>query len=152
MNKGEYRVTKTYAKEKDPKTDNSFRTLRVPEIVWKELKRRKELIDFQKKLNCNFYEDNDYISCQPNGKPHSTSSFNSYLKKVCTRNSLPDVTFHGLRHIYATILIKQDVTLAKTSALLGHSSIHTTFDFYCDVMNEKDKITAFVNNKFAEGE
>lgn len=48
MNKGEYRVTKTYAKEKDPKTDNSFRTLRVPEIVWKELKRRKELIDFQK--------------------------------------------------------------------------------------------------------
>ncbi len=99
-------------------------------------------------MNKNIYEDNDYVSCQSNGKPHSSTSMNTYLKKVCAKNGLPDISVHGLRHIYATILIEQGVALAKISALLGHSSIHTTFDFYCSVINEKEKITAFVNNTF----
>ncbi len=149
MNKQEYKVNKLYSKEKEPKTENSFRTLRVPEIIWKELAKRKEIIDYYKKVNENIYTDNDYVSCQPNGEPHCATALNTYLKKICSKNGLPDISVHGLRHIYATILIEQGVALAKISALLGHSSIHTTFDFYCDVINEKEKITAFVNNKFA---
>ena len=145
----EFKVEKISCIEKDPKTDNSFRTLRVPKIIWEELAKRKKLIEYQKLVNSDLYEDNDYISCQPNGKPHSSTSMNAYLKKVCMKNGLPEITVHGLRHLYATILIEQGVALAKISALLGHSSIHTTFDFYCDVLNEKAKITAFVNNTFA---
>ena len=34
--------------------------------------------------------------------------------------------------------------IPKISALLGHSSVHTTFDFYLDVISEKEKITAFM--------
>ncbi len=49
MNKKEYKINKTYSKEKDPKTDNSFRTLRVPKIIWKELANRKQLVEYQKK-------------------------------------------------------------------------------------------------------
>lgn len=145
----EFKVEKMSCIEKDPKTDNSFRTLRVPQIIWDELAKRKKLIEYQKLVNSDLYDDNDYISCQPNGKPHSSTSMNAYLKKVCMKNGLPEITVHGLRHLYATILIEQGVALAKISALLGHSSIHTTFDFYCDVLNEKAKITAFVNNTFA---
>ena len=149
LKSNEFKVEKISCIEKDPKTDNSFRTLRVPKIIWEELAKRKKLIEYQKLVNSDLYEDNDYISCQPNGKPHSSTSMNAYLKKVCMKNGLPEITVHGLRHLYATILIEQGVALAKISALLGHSSIHTTFDFYCDVLNEKAKITAFVNNTFA---
>jgi len=44
------------------------------------------------------------------------------------------------------------VSLAKISALLGHSSIHTTFDFYLDVMEEKEKISSFMNNTYTSEE
>ncbi len=43
--------------------------------------------------------DNDYISCQANGKVHSLSAMNIALKKLCMRNGLPAVTVHGLRHM-----------------------------------------------------
>lgn len=52
--------------------------------------------------------------------------------------------------MYATILLEQEVPLAKISALLGHSSVNTTFEYYCDVMDERDKIMAFMNDEFSE--
>ena len=92
--------------------------------------------------------DNDYISCQANGKVHSLSAMNNALTKLCVRNGLPAVTVHGLRHMFATILVEQGVPLAKISGLLGHSSVNTTFEYYCDVMDEKEKIIAFMNDAF----
>lgn len=154
MEKEKYKVKSRVLIERDPKTENSFRTLRIPKIIVEELLKRKEVIERNKSLLKDDYIDNDYISCQKNGKPHSTAALNSYIKKVCIRKGLPEISVHGLRHIYATILIEQGVALPKISALLGHSSIHTTFDIYCDIISAREKITAFINNKFAvdEGE
>ena len=147
IEESEFLVKNRKIKTKDPKTENSFRTLRIPNIVIEELKIIKEKVDVFKNSRVDFI-DNDYISCQEDGKPHSVTSLNQFLSRVCSRNGIPKITVHGLRHMYATILIEQGVSIAKISALLGHSSIHTTFDFYCDVMGEKEKMIAFVNNTF----
>lgn len=148
MKEKQFVIDKMELEERDPKTENAFRTLRIPEVVSKELEKRRLLIDYNKNNNDN-YNDNDYISCQSNGKPHCLTAVNNYTTKLCKRNGLRKITVHGLRHQFATILIEQNVSLAKISALLGHASIHTTFDFYCDVMGEKAKIMAFMNNTFA---
>ncbi len=134
--------------ERDPKTPNSFRTLRVPEVIMEELEKRRHLVDFNKVVCAGQYNDKDYVSCQKNGRLHSLSALNSALTRICSKNSLPHITVHGLRHMYATILIEAGVPLIKISALLGHGSVHTTFEYYCDVMDENENILAFMNQAF----
>lgn len=146
--KGQSRPEEYRIAEKPPKTDNSYRTLRVPETVIRQVNIRKKLTDGNKKKLGDFYLDQDYISCQENGVPHSVTAFNNTLTKLCDRNALPHVTVHGLRHMYATILVEQGVPLVKISALLGHSSVNTTFEYYCEVMDENEKIISFMNSTF----
>lgn len=141
-----YRIEDYSLKSKSPKTKNSYRNLRVPEIIIEELEIRKEYIN---KLKQNEgFKDNGYISCQANGKPHSLSALNQYLTKLCLRNGLPTISVHGLRHMFATILLERGLPIVKISALLGHNSIHTTFEFYCEIMDENEKIKQFMNNNF----
>lgn len=113
------------------------RPLKWLRLLWKA----RDLLDS--------YEDNGYISCQPNGRPHGLSSMNNALTKLCKRNGLPKVSVHSLRHMFATILIEQGVPLVKISALLGHSSVNTTFEYYCDVMDENENIICFMNEKYS---
>lgn len=134
--------------ERDPKTENSFRLLRVPEVVMQEVKKRKRLVDSNRAKYGSLYEDNDYVSCQKTGQPHSLSAMNIALGKICRQNALPAISVHGLRHMYATILLELGVPLIKISALLGHNSIHTTFEYYCEEMDENEKIMDFMNNAF----
>lgn len=135
--------------EKDPKTFNSVRTLRIPQVIETEVLRRQSKIEEEKAALMDGYEDNDYISCQPNGRPHNMSSMNMALTKLCNRNGLTKITVHSLRHMFATILIEQGVPLVKISALLGHSSVNTTFEYYCDVMDENENIINFLNEKYS---
>ena len=50
--------------------------------------------------------------------------------------------------MYATALLEKGVSLAKISALLGHSSVNTTFEFYVDIMEENTRIMDFMNKEF----
>lgn len=141
-----YRIEEYSLKTKSPKTKNSYRKFKVPAIIIDELSIRIELIN-ELKQNKN-YNDNDFVSCQENGNPHSLSALNLYLTRLCKRNGLPPITVHSLRHMFATILLELGVPIAKISALLGHNSIHTTFEFYCEIMDEDEKINNFMNNNF----
>lgn len=148
IQEGSFRIEEYKLIFRDPKSKASKRTLKVPPIVLIELERRREYISFLKKKNRITFEDNDLISCQENGKRRGLSSLNNELIKVCKRISLPHITVHGLRHMYATILMEKGVSLAKISALLGHTSINTTFDFYIEIMEDGHSIVNFLNEQF----
>lgn len=146
--RGDSKITSYEVIERAPKTENSYRLLRVPDIIIKELELRRKVVDSNREQMGVDYMDHDYISCRENGMTHTVTAFNTALTKLCKRNSLPHITVHGLRHMYATILLEQGVALIKISALLGHSSVHTTFEYYCDVMDENEQILSFMNNNF----
>ena len=134
--------------EKPPKTENSYRTLRVPSVIIAELINRKDRIDADKQKMGNKYIDNGYICCQKNGEPSSLSAINTALKKACIKSGVRQVSVHSLRHIYATVLLESGVPLAKISALLGHSSVHTTFEYYCEVIDERQNIKSYIDEEF----
>ena len=146
--KGHCRPEQYQITERPPKTDNSYRTIKIPSAVLKEVGIRRRLAEGNRARLGDLYLDRGYISSRENGAPHGTASFNAALSKLCERNALPHITVHGLRHMYATILVEQGVPLVKISALLGHSSVNTTFEYYCEVMDENDKIISFMNSTF----
>lgn len=136
------------AAEKPPKTENSYRTMRIPKVIFEELEiRRKKIIKDQENRR-SVYHDHGYISCKDNGEPHTLPSFYGALKRACNRAGVPQVSVHDLRHMYATILLEQGVSLVKISGLLGHASIHTTFEHYCHIMEDDRRITGYLNKTF----
>lgn len=142
------KVTGQKVVEKPPKTENSYRTFKVPSIVIKELQLRQKLIEKNKRVLGEDYHDHNYVSCQKNGEPHSMAAFNTALTKACKKADVPRVSAHDLRHTFATILLENGASLEKISALLGHSSVHTTFEHYCNVMEGKQQILDYVNQTF----
>lgn len=133
--------------EKPPKKD-SYRAIKIPSIIVEEIAKRKNRQRECKELYEEFV-DRDYVSFQEKtGLPHIPNSFNKYLYNTCPKINISNISVHGLRHTFATILIEQGVPIVKISALLGHANPHTTFEIYCDVMEEKERILAFINNKF----
>lgn len=133
--------------EKAPKFD-SKRKMKCPDIVMYELAKRKELVDKQKELMGDNYYDNDYVSCQENGLTHNVSSINKALTEICSAANIPHTSVHGLRHMYASILLDNSVSLPKVSALLGHRSVNTTFENYADSIKGGQDIVDFINMEF----
>lgn len=119
--------------------------------VWNELERfipgvRTEqhllfLLKNQEKVN--EYPDFESVIKQITGKHFLILQA---IKRICKRNGLPHITMHGLRHMFATILIEQSVSLEKISKLMGHKSVATTFEIYCGIMEAKKEIAKTIDS------
>lgn len=76
-----------------------------------------------------------------------------YMRKACKTAEINNFTFHGLRHIFASDLVKQGVPLVYVANQLGHSSIKLVQTTYGHLMPDsiaesiraaKPKIPAFL--------
>lgn len=108
--KGQSKISEYQVIEKQPKTPNSYRTLRVPEVIVEEIIKRKNYNDLCKEKFGDAYIDKGYLSCSENGLPHAVSSFNTALTKLCRRSGLPHLTVHSLRHPYVKPATKKFIT------------------------------------------
>ena len=52
------------------------------------------------------------------------------FKNILKGCNLPQVTFHSLRHSFATLCIENGLDSKALSEILGHSSIKITLDIY----------------------
>jgi len=74
-----------------------------------------------------------------------------WFKKFRERHGLPPLTFHGLRHTSATLLIGQGAPLKNISSRLGHSDISTTGNIYAHALKSVDKQMAENMDKIFTG-
>lgn len=71
---------------------------------------------------------------QRDDKPFSLRQFNSVVKQLAEAAGLDPIGPKDLRASAATILLDQNVSLARVSRLLGHASVSTTSIFYDRVL------------------
>ena len=55
-----------------------------------------------------------------------------------TKNYLPVISFHKLRHTSATLLVGQNTDIRTVSARLGHAQTSTTMNIYVHGLNSLD--------------
>ena len=62
-------------------------------------------------------------------------------------HGLPQLTFHGLRHAFATLGLKAGISPKVVSEALGHSNIGITLDTYSHVLpNMQTELSKAVAN------
>ena len=65
-------------------------------------------------------------------------TISSWFPKLLKRHDLPPLTFHGLRHTSATLLVAQGVHAKVVSERLGHSGIGITMNTYGHFIKKAD--------------
>ena len=63
--------------------------------------------------------------------------------------NLTKITFHGLRHTHATLLIEAGENIKVVSERLGHKDVSTTLNIYTHTSNKMHKkVAGTLNNLF----
>lgn len=118
------------------KSDASRRSLPLVPQVEDALTRHRKQIEENKEFFGNTYnvEYEDFICVKENGdmiKPdYCTKGFSDLMKKLSINKN---VTYHGLRHSCATLLLSQGHSIREIQDWLGHSSYQVTADTYAHV-------------------
>lgn len=123
-------------KEVPPKTENSFRTVPIPDIILNKLKSYKREQNELILAIGEDYQNNNYVFCNNDGTIMDPKKPNRRLSSVLKSNDIELITFHGLRHTYCTRLFEAGVPPKTVQSLVGHSDIETTMNIYTHVMKE----------------
>ncbi len=133
-----------------PKTNASRRTLDLPVIACKALKRwRREQAAERLKLSGAWATDLVFTTTIGTVlNPHNIR--NRSLKSVLERAGLPKIRFHDLRHTAATLMLAQGVQPRVLQDVLGHSDIRMTLGLYSHVLREQKKAAAQAIDTFIQ--
>lgn len=133
-----------------PKTEKSIRIVPFPESIKSKIySYKKEQEEILGNIN-----KNNLIFCNIEGKYINGNNVYMNFKRILKRinkekNILPNITFHDLRHTYATRLFEKGVNPKIVQEILGHSNISITLNTYTHVSEEiKKEVSEKINNIF----
>jgi integrase len=104
----------------EPKTARSRRTVSLPDVAQRALAALPRL--------------SVYVFANDSGGPLHPGTVYHALQDVLAAAGLPRVSFHALRHSYASLLLAQGVHPRVIMEALGHSQISLTMNTYSHVI------------------
>ena len=118
------------------KTKRSQRTLKLPQSVMDILKELRKEQRAQAEKCGDKWVESDRLFTKWNGEPMYNGQPYSWLQKFCKENELPFYGIHSFRHTFASLLVNQGVDIVTVSGALGHSSVSTTGNIYCHILEQ----------------
>ena len=128
--------------EDSPKTATSNRYVTLP-LETMRLLRQYRAWQAEERLKLGaYYENQDFVFSQDNGKPMHPDSVTTWLDRFSKRHDLPHINPHAFRHTMASMLYFNGVDSVSISKRLGHAQVSTTANIYAHVMEEADQRNA----------
>ncbi|MDF2892066.1 MAG: hypothetical protein K0R80_2433 [Clostridia bacterium] len=141
---------------KSPKNESSKRLISLPKSIVSLLNEYKLWQNGEKATMDDLWVDSKRIFTKNDGTPIFPDTPSRWFTKFIKRHNknimkskdmaeqdkgnflLPNVSFHGLRHTNATLLISQGVDVTTVSKRLGHARTSTTTDIYAHSLRKSD--------------
>lgn len=128
--------------ESTPKTERSRRYVALPPETMQLLRQYRAWQAGERLRLGEYYQNQDFLFTQDNGKPMHPDSVTEWLKRFSKRHDLPHINPHAFRHTMASMLYFNGVDSVSISKRLGHAQVSTTANIYAHVMEEADQRNA----------
>lgn len=125
-----------------PKNKSSIRHIKISKSLITILEEYKLWQDEQKKALEGYGIKTGYVFTRNNGELVDPDSFTHWMTSFIRKNALQPISFHGLRHTSATLLISSGLPVKAVSSRLGHARESTTTDIYNHVIKSVDIMAA----------
>ncbi|NLX92159.1 MAG: site-specific integrase [Firmicutes bacterium] len=125
----------------EPKTKLSNRTIGISPQVVSVLKEHKKRQNEERLAAGTAYNTkNHLVFCNELGEPLCPRGFTRHFERVLKRAGLEGkVTFHGLRHTFATLSLQEGAAARTVQEALGHHKAAFTLDVYSSVTAKMKK-------------
>ncbi|MFN2527035.1 MAG: tyrosine-type recombinase/integrase [Actinomycetota bacterium] len=121
-----------------PKSHRSTRALSLPAFLVEGLRTHKKTQNERRLMLGEAWHDLDLVCDRGDGQPLRPDTISKQFRTATKAVGL-DITFHGLRHTHASLMLAAGTDMKVTSARLGHSSISITADLYTHVAPSLDR-------------
>ena len=126
---------------KAPKSASGLRLIYMTEKLLELLKKHYEdYLNMAGKTGS--FHDGGFVICQPNGKPFTPNAMTRKFERFLENNNLKKIRFHDLRHINATLMIKNGISPREAQMRLGHADVSVTLGTYSHVLDSMQQATA----------
>lgn len=118
----------------EPKTVHSHRAIPLSSDMVAEFKRHQKW--HEEEMTANGYDTQQIFTTQ-NGNLYDRHNINRACQRYYRKIGVEAKGIHTYRHTFATKLCEKGVPIQVVSALLGHSSINVTAEYYVNISNEE---------------
>ena len=107
---------------------------------------RQEQIEEARRIGSKWI-DTDRLFVKWNGEPMNNNTPYFWLNEFCQKHELPFYGLHSFRHLFASLLVNQGVDIVTVSGALGHSTVSTTSNIYCHMIeNSQERASEAIAN------
>jgi integrase len=124
------------------KTHNADKTISIDRATVAALRKWSELQVGEREFFGADYHPGDYVFTFEDGRPPHPDTIRQRFDRLAAAAGLSRITFHDLRHSYATGALKAGVSPKVVSERIGHADVGFFLQTYAHVLKNDDRDAA----------
>ncbi len=124
------------------KTRNADKTISIDRVTLAALRRWRLHQDGDREFFGDDYHPEDYVFTFEDGRPPHPDTIRQRFDRLAAAAGLSRITFHDLRHSYATAALKAGVSPKVVSERIGHADVGFFLQTYAHVLKNDDRAAA----------
>lgn len=128
--------------ESGGKTKNADQTISIDRATVAALRDWQKAQDEERAFFGSDYHPGDYVFTYQDGRPPHPDTIRQRFDRLAAAAGLSRITFHDLRHSYATAALKAGVSPKVVSDRIGHANVGFFLETYAHVLKKDDREAA----------